>query len=94
MQQELLAGEVNLVHLISRREGCSYSRAGEIVNGMVVERCQDLSLAAAELRHHAALDEENLLYPDIENAEKYIHFCTNFISASHDFHRRSARFKV
>ena len=28
------------------------------------ERCQDLSLAVAELRHHAALNEENSLYPD------------------------------
>ena len=92
MPQELLAGEVNLVHLISKREACSYSRAGEIVNDMVVERCQDLSLAAAELRHHAALDEENSLYPDYENAEKYIHFCTNFISACHDFLQRSARY--
>ena len=94
MPQELLAGEVNLVHLISKREGCSYSRAAEIVNGMVVERCQDLSLAAAELRHHAALNEENSLYPDNENTEKYIHFCTNFVSANHDFHARSVRFKI
>ena len=94
MPQELLAGEVNLVYSISKREGCSYNRAGEIVNGMIVERCQDLSLAAAELRHHAALNEENSLCPDSKNAEKYILLCTNFISASHDFHQRSARLKI
>ena len=91
MSQELLTGEVNLVHLISKREGCSYNRAAEIVNGMVVDRCKDVSLAAAELRQGAESTETSC-FPDSENTEKYILFCTNFISATHDFHQRSSRF--
>lgn len=91
MSQELLAGEVNLVHLISKREGCSYNRAAEIVNEMVVDRCHDLSLAAAELRQRADSEEDSPSM-DSENTEKYILLCTNFVSASHEFHQRSARF--
>jgi hypothetical protein len=63
VSQELLTGEVNLVHLISKREGCSHNRAAEIVNGMVVDRCKDMSLTAAELRQGAESTETSS-FPD------------------------------
>jgi len=45
-----LGGEsANLVFLLSREKMCSYNKAGEIVNQMVMDKCKDLELVAEKL---------------------------------------------
>lgn len=51
-----MGGEsTNLVFLLNIEEGCSYNKAGEIVNQMVMDKCKDLELVAKELQEYCKI---------------------------------------
>ncbi len=92
-QQELVAGEMaNLVFLTSKKEGCSYNKAAEIVTEMVVDKCNTMQLAAIELKEYGKIHELTTTHKAA--IEQYISCCNHWVSGSDTFHSHSSRFKV
>jgi hypothetical protein len=82
----------NLVFLISKEEGCSYNKAAEIVTEMVVDKCNEMQLAAIELEEYCKI--HKLTTTHKVAIEQYISCCNHWVSGSHTFHSRSPRFQV
>lgn len=91
--KEFLGGEsANLVFLLNREEGCSYNKAGEIVNQMVMDKCKDLELAAEELREYCKTHQ--ITTTQKVAVENYISSCKNWLRGSHTFSAQSSRFEI
>jgi hypothetical protein len=88
-----LGGEsANLVFLLSREKRCSYNKAGEIVNQMVMDKCKDLELAVEKLQEYCKNHEVTTTQKvAIEN---YILSCKNWLRGSHTFFAQSSHFKI
>ncbi len=86
-------GEVaNLVFLISKEEGCSYNKAAEIVNEMVVDKCKEMQVATIKLKEYCKIHELTIAHKVA--IEHYISCCNNWVSSAHVYHSHSSRFKV
>lgn len=75
----------NLVYITSQEQGCSFSKAGDIVLEKIYSRLQDLAEVIAEL--------ERITPPEHQQAVSgYIKVAKFWISGTHAFHRTSKRY--
>ncbi len=88
-----MAREVtNLVFLISKEKGCSYNKAAKIVTQMFVDKCEEIQLAALELKEYCKIREATTT--QMVAIDHYISCCNYWVSGSHVFHSHIARFQV
>jgi len=88
-----VAGELaNLMFLINKEEGCSYNKAAEIVIQMLVDKCNEMQLAALELKEYCKIHEATTT--QMVAIDHYISYCNYWVSGSHVFHSQSACFQV
>ncbi len=83
----------NLVIILGKEEGTSYNKAAELVNQMLIDKLDEVQSAIIELR---ALSQNNndIILSQIVAIEQYIIGCTSLISATHEYHSKSARFQL
>ncbi|KAH9542884.1 hypothetical protein CY35_13G031600 [Sphagnum magellanicum] len=93
-QKEFMSGELyNLVIILAKEEGTSYNETAELVNQMIIDKLDEVQSAIIELR---ALSQNNndITPSQIAAIEQYIIGCTSLISATHEYHSKSARFQL
>ncbi len=91
---EFMSGELyNLVIILAKEEGTSFNETAELVNQMLIDKLDEIQSAIIELR---ALSQNNndITPSQIAAIEQYIIGCTSLISATHEYHSKSARFQL
>lgn len=77
----------NIVHIISKEQGCTYKDAAEkFVMKMLKDRMDDMESAITDLISAAPADVQ-------PGAQIYAGHCRNWVSGSDEWHSKSIRYK-
>lgn len=71
----------------------SYNKTTKLVNQMMLKIIEEIHSVIKDLRVLTQSDKE-ITTAQRATIEQYIACCTNFISATHEFHIKSSRFQL